>query len=141
MTMRYMKVRPNAYPPERKTPGAAGFDLRACIDEPWVFEPHQVRKVPTGLAFEIPEMWMGLILIRSSWGECMDTIHPPIDSDYRGEVSIMLHNFTSCEQLLRPQTRIAQLVIVTALTPPMDEVQELSKTSRGAKGFGSTGQT
>lgn len=139
MTMRYKKVRPNAYPPERKTTGAGGFDLRACIDEPWTIDPHSVRKVPTGLAFEIPASWMGLILVRSSWGECFDTIHPPIDSDYRGEVYIMLHNFLDAAQVIRPQTRIAQLVIVTALTPPLDEVQELSETSRGVKGFGSTG--
>jgi dUTP pyrophosphatase len=104
-----------------------------------VIEPHQTVRLPTGLAFEIPPNWCGLILPRSSWTDLFDTKSPPIDSDYRGEVHIILHNTSSSEQLIIHHARCAQLIIVPALTPPLYECQELSKTGRGDGAFGSTG--
>jgi dUTP pyrophosphatase len=145
MTMRFMKLRENAKTPERKSEGAAGFDIYAAWNpdehgETLIIEPWSTVRVPTGIAVEIPSAWMGLIFPRSSWTDSFDTKHPPIDPDYRGEIHVILSNTSCSEQVIHNGDRVAQLVIVTALTPPLMEVQELSKTDRGAGGFGSTGQ-
>ena len=138
------KVRENAILPTYGSPEAAGADLYACLDAPVTIEPGKTVFIPTGLAMEVPKGCAGLIYARSSLG-AKRGLAPAnkvgvIDSDYRGEVSVALHNHGSQPQEINPGDRIAQLLITPVLTPPYQEAEELSDTHRGTGGFGSTGK-
>lgn len=138
------KVRKNAILPTYGSPEAAGADLYACLDAPVTIEPCKTVFIPTGLAMEVPKGCAGLIYARSSLG-AKRGLAPAnkvgvIDSDYRGEVSVALHNHGSQPQEINPGDRIAQLLITPVLTPPYQEAEELSDTHRGTGGFGSTGK-
>ena len=138
------KVRANAILPAYGSQEAAGADLYACLDEAVTIDAGETVFIPTGLAMEIPKGCAGLVYARSSLG-AKRGLAPAnkvgvIDSDYRGEISVVLHNHSKTVQTVQPGERIAQLVITPVLTPVYEETDELSDTSRGSGGFGSTGK-
>ena len=139
-----LKLKSNAILPTYGSAEAAGADLYACLDAPVSIEPGCTAFIPTGLAMEIPKGYAGLAYARSGLA-CKQDLAPAnkvgvIDSDYRGEFMIALHNHGSMTRTVNHGDRIAQLVITPVFTPGFSEVTELSDTSRGAGGFGSTGK-
>ena len=123
---------------------AAGADLYACLDEDLTIAPGQSAFVPTGLAMEIPKGYAGLIYARSGLA-CKRGLAPAnkvgvVDSDYRGEFMIVLHNHGTEPQTVCHGDRIAQLVVTPVVTPGFAETDTLSDTCRDAGGFGSTGK-
>ena len=143
-SIRVKKVHPNATIPTYGSAGAAGADLYACLEETVVIQPGEVFWVPTGIALEVPKGCAGLIYARSSLGTKRGLAPANkvgvVDSDYRGEVKVVLFNHSKEPQTLEPHERVAQLIITPVLTPAYEEVEELSDTSRGVGGFGSTGK-
>lgn len=138
------KLHPNAVIPTYGTPFSAGADLYACLGEDLVLTPGETKKVPTGIAVEIPVGYVGLVYARSSMGTKRGLAPANkvgvIDSDYRGEILVFLHNHSREKQTVANGERIAQLVIAPVLAPAFQEVEELSETVRGTGGFGSTGK-
>ena len=138
------KLSPNAILPTYGSAEAAGADLYACLDDSVVIEPGKTVFIPTGLALEVPKGCAGLIYARSSMGTKRGLAPANkvgvIDSDYRGEVKVALHNHGSESQTVNPGERVAQLLITPVLTPEYEEVEALSDTDRGTGGFGSTGK-
>ena len=137
-------LRPNAQMPTYGSAEAAGADIYVCIDEPVEIQPGCTAMLPTGFALEVPKGCAGLIFARSSMG-AKRHLAPAnkvgvIDSDYRGEVKVALHNHGLEPQTVNPGERIAQLVIAPVFTPGFRQVEELDDTARGAGGFGSTGK-
>ena len=137
-------LRPNAKLPTYGSEEAAGADLYACIEEDIQIDPGKSVFVPTGLAMEIPKGYAGLIYARSGLA-CKRDIAPAnkvgvIDSDYRGEFIVVLHNHGDQVQTISNGERIAQLVITPVITPGFAQVDELNDTQRAAGGFGSTGK-
>lgn len=123
---------------------AAGADLYACMDTPVTIEPGTTAFVPTGIALEVPKGCAGLIYARSGLA-CKRGLAPAnkvgvVDSDYRGEVLVALHNHGTAAQTVEHGERIAQFVITPVLTPAYEAVEELTDTARNAGGFGSTGR-
>ncbi len=138
------KLRENAILPTYGSSEAAGADLYACLETAVTIAPGQTAFIPTGLAMALPSGYVGLVCARSGIA-CKRGLAPAnkvgvIDSDYRGEFLVALHNHGSEAQSVEPGERIAQLLIVPVLTPGFAQVQELSDTSRGDGGFGSTGK-
>ena len=137
------KLRPNAVLPTYGSEFAAGADLYACLDTPVTIGSHETVLVPTGLSFEIPVGWAGMIHARSGLATKRHLAPANkvgvIDSDYRGEVMVSLHNHSQQPQTVEPGERIAQMVIMPYLTASFFEAEELSDTVRGEGGFGSTG--
>ena len=138
------KLRENAMLPTYGSLEAAGADLYACLDAAVTIEPGKTVFVPTGIAMEIPKGYAGLAYARSGLA-CKQDLAPAnkvgvIDSDYRGEFMIALHNHGSQNRIVSHGDRIAQLVITPVYTPGFEEVAELSDTQRGTGGFGSTGK-
>lgn len=123
---------------------AAGSDLYACIDEPVTIEPGETVLIKTGLAMEIPEGYAGLIYARSGLatkrGLAPANKVGVVDSDYRGEVMVALHNHSNVDATVEVGERIAQLVVTPFLSVSFSEVEELSDTVRGEGGFGSSGR-
>lgn len=144
LPIKVKKLRPNATLPTYGSLEAAGADLYACLDEPISIKPGETVFVPTGLAMEIPIGCAGLIYARSGLA-CKKDLAPAnkvgvVDSDYRGEFIVVLHNHGMNTQIVSGGDRIAQLVIAPVLRPGFFEVEELSNTQRDAAGFGSTGK-
>ncbi len=132
--------------PAYETHGAAGMDLRAGVpeDEPMVIKPGARAMVPTGLAFAVPPGFEAQVRPRSGLAAkagvtCLNT-PGTIDSDYRGEVKVILINLGEEDFTIRRGDRIAQLVIAPVTKAEWLETSELDETLRGAGGFGSTGQ-
>ena len=144
MILKVKKLKEEAVLPERKTPGSAGFDLCACIAQEITMEPGDMAVFPTGLAAEIPEGCAGMIFTRSGLGVkhgiAVSNGVGVIDSDYRGEIQVGLHNFSRTAYTVCPGDRIAQLVIAPVLRAAFAETDALSDTVRGEGGFGSTGR-
>lgn len=143
-TIRVKKLRPNACLPTYGSAEAAGADLYACIADSVTIAPGESVFIPTGIALEVPKGCAGLIYARSSMG-VKRGLAPAnkvgvIDSDYRGEICVVLHNHGSQTQTVAPGERIAQFVITPVLTPTYVEADTLSDTDRGTGGFGSTGK-
>ena len=141
--VRVKRLRPNAKLPVYGSAEAAGSDLFACLDEDVTVAPGATVWIPTGLAMEIPKGYAGLIYARSGIA-CKKGLAPAnkvgvVDSDYRGEFTVVLHNHGDAPQTICHGDRIAQLVITPVLTPAFTEVDSLSDTDRAAGGFGSTG--
>ena len=144
MKIKFIKTQPQAVVPTYATDGAAGADLYACIQTHMDFSPGHTQLVPTGIAMQIPEGYVGLVFARSG----LATKHGlapankvgVIDCDYRGEIFVPVHNHSSATATIEPGERIAQILIVPVATPEFEQVCSLSDTSRGDKGFGSTGQ-
>ena len=136
-------LRDGAMLPTYGSSEAAGADLYACLEAPVTIEPGKTAFVPTGFAMEVPKGCAGLIYARSGLA-CKRGLAPAnkvgvIDSDYRGEVIVALHNHGTAPQTIASGERIAQLVITPVYTPGFCQVAELDDTQRGCGGFGSTG--
>ncbi len=132
--------------PAYETQGSAGMDLRAAVPEgePMVLRPGARDMVPTGLAFAVPPGFEAQVRPRSGLAAkagvtCLNT-PGTIDSDYRGEVKVILINLGEEDFTIRRGDRIAQLVIAPVTRAEWLETSELDETARGAGGFGSTGQ-
>ena len=138
------RLRENAMIPTYGSAEAAGADLYACLEGAITIAPGETVFVPTGIAMEVPRGCAGLVFARSSLG-AKRGLAPAnkvgvIDSDYRGEFFVALHNHGKLPQEIAHGERIAQLLIVPVFTPGFVEVSELSDTQRGNGGFGSTGK-
>ncbi len=142
--IRVKKLRDGAQLPTYGTEFSAGADLYACLEEDVVIAPGETKKIPTGLAMEIPVGCAGLIYARSSLGTKRGLAPANkvgvVDSDYRGEFMIFLHNHGTESQTVSHGDRVAQLLVTPVYTPGFVEASELSDTARGAGGFGSTGK-
>ena len=125
------------------TPGSSGLDLRASIEEPMTLEPFERKLISTGLKLAIPQGYEGQVRPRSGLAlkHGITTLNSPgtIDSDYRGEVKVLLINLGSAPVVINSGDRIAQLVIAPVVQAELEEVDELDDTSRGEGGFGHTG--
>ncbi len=144
MNIKVKKLHPAAKLPTYGSFEAAGADLYACLEEAVTILPGETCFVPTGLALEVPKGCAGLVYARSGLA-CKRGLAPAnkvgvVDSDYRGEVKVALHNHGLTSQTVEPGERVAQFIITPVLTPVYEESTELSDTSRGAGGFGSTGK-
>lgn len=142
--IRVKKLHPNAIVPTYGSAEAAGADLYACLEEAVTIQPGEIFWVPTGIALEVPSGCAGLVYARSSMG-AKRGLAPAnkvgvVDSDYRGEIKVVLLNHSKQPQTLQPGERVAQFVITPVLQPAYEEVEELTDTGRGAGGFGSTGK-
>lgn len=137
-------LRNGAKLPTYGSPEAAGADLYACLESAVTIRPGETAFIPTGIAMEVPKNCAGMVYARSGLA-CKQGLAPAnkvgvVDSDYRGEITVVLHNHGSVAQTVENGQRIAQMVITPVLTPPYEEAQELSDTNRGQGGFGSTGK-
>ena len=143
-TVRVKRMRPGAMLPTYGSDQAAGADLYACLEAPVAIGPGETAFIPTGIALEVPIHCAGLVYARSSMG-AKRGLAPAnkvgvIDSDYRGEIFVVLHNHSKESQTVRGGERIAQLVITPVLQPAYEEAEVLEDTRRGQGGFGSTGR-
>jgi len=143
-TVRVKKLRETAKLPTYGTALAAGADLYACLESPVTIAPGCSAFIPTGIALEVPVGCAGLIYARSGMA-CKRGLAPAnkvgvVDSDYRGEITVVLYNHGQEAQTVENGERIAQFVITPVLTPSYEEVDELSDTARNVGGFGSTGK-
>ena len=143
MELRIKKLNSSAVIPSYGSASAAGADLYACEGAEVTIKPGETKLIHTGVAMEIPEGYVGLVYARS--GIAVKRGLAPankvgvIDSDYRGEIMVAIHNHSEIEQTIADAERIAQIVIAPYLTVDFVEAQELDETDRGAGGFGSTG--
>lgn len=137
------KLSENAIIPTYGSDAAAGADLYACLDAPLTIEPHETKMVPTALAMEILPGFAGFIFARSGLASKRDLAPANkvgvVDSDYRGEIIVALHNHGTKPQTIEHGERIAQMVFLPYLTAKFVVRKHLSSTKRGSGGFGSTG--
>lgn len=130
--------------PTRGSSNAAGYDLYAATSYNIEIQPHTTVKIGTGLSFELPQGTFAAIFPRSGIAtkrglrpaNCVGVV----DSDYRGEVIVALHNDTDEVQSIEPQERIAQMILLPFVEMSFNEVDELSDTVRGESGFGGSGK-
>ena len=144
MNIKVKKLKPDATVPTMGSKFAAGADLYSAEDEDVVIEPGETKFIGTGLAMEIPEGYVGLVYARSGLA-CKRGLAPAnkvgvVDSDYRGEIKVALHNHGKEAQTVEKGERIAQMVIAPYLSVNYEEADDLSETERGEGGFGSTGR-
>ena len=137
-------LRPEAVCPSYGSEKAAGADLYAAIIEKITIEPQKTVLIPTGIAMEIPDGFVGLIYARSGLAS-KKGLAPAnkvgvIDSDYRGEIMVALHNHSSEAAEVEAGDRIAQIVLTPYLTADFEVADFLSETERAGGGFGSTGK-
>ena len=145
-TLKIKKLHEGATIPHRATPGSAGMDLYACIEEPITIFPNQLVTVPTGIAIALPDSGcVALIFARSGLGVkhgiSLSNGVGVIDSDYRGEIKVGLCNLGNEPYTISPNERVAQLVVTPVLPLPVEETDSLDETERGSGGFGSTGKS
>lgn len=142
LDLKIKKLNENATTPTYGSDFAAGADLYSCEDEITIL-PGETRLIHTGIVMEIPEGYVGLIYARSGIatkrGLAPANKVGVIDSDYRGEVMVALHNHSSNPAKIEAKERIAQIVITPYLTVNFTEADSLENTERGSGGFGSTG--
>ena len=143
-SIRVKILRQGAHLPTYGSAEAAGADLYACLEGPVTIEPGQSVFIPTGIALEVPKGCAGLIYARSSMG-VKRGLAPAnkvgvIDSDYRGEICVVLLNHGNQAQTVEPGERVAQFVITPVLQPAFEVAESLSDTVRNTGGFGSTGK-
>jgi dUTP pyrophosphatase len=144
MKINIKRLTETAIIPERGSMYAAGYDLFADLKESVVIKPHETLFIPTGIAIEIPEGYFGGIFARSGLAS-KEGLRPAncvgvVDSDYRGEVKVALHNDSDVARYVEVGQKVAQMVIIPFLTVDFEEVGELNNTERGVGGFGSTGK-
>ena len=141
--VRFQRLRPGALVPRYMSAGAAGLDLASAADEPITLAPGGRAAVPTGLALEIPRGYEGQVRPRSGLarkhGVTLTNAPGTIDSDYRGEVQVLLVNLGDAPHVIAPGDRIAQLIIAPVSVAELEESSTLTDTIRGAGGFGHTG--
>lgn len=140
----FIKLSPDAIAPSYGSASAAGADLYALLEKETVIPAGETVMIHTGIAMEIPDGFVGLIYARSGLASKRNLAPANkvgvIDSDYRGELIVALHNHGKVDQTILPGERIAQLVIAPYLTANFIESTSLSDTERGEGGFGSTGR-
>ncbi|GGJ04695.1 deoxyuridine 5'-triphosphate nucleotidohydrolase [Alicyclobacillus cellulosilyticus] len=147
LTVKWKPVSPwfkPEYTPAYASAGAAGMDLHACIPGPLTMLPGERQRVPTGVAFQWDSPYVAaLVFARSGWAWRQGVALPNgvgvIDSDYTGEIQVLLTNFGDQPVEIQPGDRIAQVVFVPVYLARLMEVAEFTPTARGARGFGSTG--
>ncbi len=143
MELKIKKLNKSAVIPSYGSASAAGADLYACEGGEVTIKSGETKLIHTGIAMEIPEGYVGLVYARS--GIAVKRGLAPankvgvIDSDYRGEIMVAIHNHSETDQTIADAERIAQIVITPYLTVDFVETEELDETQRGAGGFGSTG--
>lgn len=143
--VKILDERLRAQPPHYATPGAAGLDLRACIDAPITLVPGSTTLIPTGMAIHLdtPEL-AAMILPRSGLGHkhgiVLGNLVGLIDSDYQGQIFVSCWNRGHESFVLNPMERIAQLVVVPVVQVGFNIVEEFTESARGEGGFGSTGK-
>lgn len=131
--------------PQYATPGSAGLDLRACLDAPLLLAPGATALVPTGIAIYLADPALAAVILPRSGlghrhGVVLGNLVGLIDSDYQGPLMVSLWNRGEVAYEVQPLERIAQLVVVPVVQPTLQVVSEFTASSRGAGGFGSTGQ-
>ena len=131
--------------PAFATDGAAAMDLRACIDAPVTIPAGGRTVIPSGIAIALPSAdYVALLFSRSGMGIksgiCLSNCVGVIDSDYRGEIGVGLHNTSATDYTVQPGDRIAQLMVTPVIRPTVALVEELPTSERGVGGFGSTGR-
>lgn len=131
--------------PHYATAGAAGLDLRACIEAPVTLAPGAAELVPSGIAIHVADPGLAaLVLPRSGLGHrhgiVLGNLVGLIDSDYQGQVMVSVWNRSGAEFTIKPLDRIAQLVVVPVVQVKLNVVEEFAQSERGAGGFGSTGK-
>ena len=138
------KLDPKVQLPSYKTKGSSGMDLMAFIKDPIKIVPNTSALIPTGISVAIPNDVEIQIRPRSGLAikSCISVLNTPgtIDSDYRGELKIILFNHGNQEFVVRNNDRIAQMVLMPVLKVDFEEVDDLPDTLRGSDGFGSTGK-
>jgi dUTP pyrophosphatase len=133
------------FPPSYATPGSAGLDLRACIEQRIQLEPGQTALVPSGLAIHLADPSLAAIVLpRSGLGHkhgiVLGNLVGLIDSDYQGQVLVSIWNRGAATFTLNPMERMAQLVIVPVVQVRFNRVEDFTESARGVGGFGSTGK-
>ncbi|CAI2381566.1 unnamed protein product [Moneuplotes crassus] len=139
--LRVKRLVENAIVPKKANEYAAGYDLYSSNAEDITIEPQGKALIPTGCSFSIPHGNYGRIAPRSglAWKKHLDVGAGVIDSDYRGEVRVVIFNLSQNEYVVTPGERIAQMIIEKVVPTEIEEVDDLEVTERGAGGFGSTG--
>ncbi|MCG6873895.1 MAG: dUTP diphosphatase [Betaproteobacteria bacterium] len=142
--VRILDARLHEMPPKYATHGAAGIDLRACIDAPLVVAPGKAELIPSGIAIHLEDPGLAaMVLPRSGLGHkhgiVLGNLVGLIDSDYQGQVMVSVWNRSAQPYTLQPMDRIAQLVVVPVLQVGLNIVEEFAASQRGEGGFGSTG--
>ena len=143
MNIKYKVLNELAKEPTRGSEYAAGYDLYAATDREISLFPHTTQLIGTGLAFELPDGYFGAVYARSGLAS-KKGLRPAncvgvVDSDYRGEVIVALHNDSDHIMTIDAGERIAQLVLMPYVNMTFEQVEELNTTNRGEGGFGSTG--
>ena len=144
MLIQIKKINDKAIIPTRGSAQAAGYDLYACAEKDIVIAPHCTIKVGTGISMSIPEGYFGAVYARSGLS-AKQGLRPAncvgvVDSDYRGEVIVALHNDSEVEKKIDKNERIAQLVVMPYLSVEFQVTDKLDTTERDSGGFGSTGK-
>ena len=132
--------------PHYATEGAAGLDLRACIESPISLAPGASELVPSGLAIHLADPGLAAIVLpRSGLGHkhgiVLGNLVGLIDSDYQGQVMVSVWNRSREAFIVNPMDRIAQLIVIPVVQVKLNVVEEFAASERGARGFGSTGKT
>jgi dUTP pyrophosphatase len=145
LEVRVLDPRIREYLPHYATPGAAGLDLRACLDAPLALAPGASELVRTGLAIHLGDPSLAAVVLPRSGlgakhGIVLGNLVGLIDSDYQGEVMVSLWNRGKAAFTIQPLERIAQLVVVPVVQVELAVVDEFAASARGAGGFGSTGR-
>jgi dUTP pyrophosphatase len=146
LDVKILDERIRAMLPHYGTPGAAGLDLRACLDAPLTLNPGDSQLVPSGIAIHIGDpRFAAIVLPRSGLGAkngiVLGNLVGLIDSDYQGQVFISMWNRSKAAFTIQPMDRIAQLVVVPVQQVEFNVVADFETSSRGAGGFGSTGKS
>jgi len=131
--------------PQYATAGAAGLDLRACVEQPLTLAPGAAELVPSGIAIHLADPGLAAIVLpRSGLGHkhgiVLGNLVGLIDSDYQGQVMVSVWNRSGASFTINPMDRIAQLVVVPVVQVKLNVVEEFAQSERGAGGFGSTGK-
>ncbi len=132
--------------PQYATPGAAGLDLRACLEKPLTLQPGQTELIPTGMAIHIADPGLAAIILpRTGLGHkhgiVLGNLVGLIDSDYQGQLFVSTWNRSNAAFTINPLERLAQLVVVPVVQVAFNIVDDFTTSSRGAGGFGSSGRS
>lgn len=143
--LKFVKLSENAHVPTRGTSDSAGLDLYACLDNDVIINPSEIKKIPCGIAVEVPSRdYTVFVFSRSGLGVnhgiTLANGVGVVDSDYRGEIFVGLCNVSNKPYTIRHHDRIAQMIVMETKYFPLVECMELSQTNRGNDGFGSTGK-
>lgn len=143
MKLGIKRLKPDAIIPKKQSSGAAGLDIHAYVDDLTAIRPHKIKLIKTGIALDIPKGYEVQVRSRSGLAlkHAVTVMNSPgtIDSDYTGEVGVILANFGTEPFVVNNGDRIAQLVLSAVPGVDVVEIDEMKETERGSGGFGSTG--